>query len=227
MSKRTTVTSAQYPSTISGILQFNYGDAATASPGSAISTWEATTGNNLTGGTGSTRPTVETNLVSGKAIKVIRFDGTDDFLTNKFTATATQPFTMFATYRLRSLGIAQRMWDSAFGETPRNLHMVNGADQLQYYNGTFQVIADAQTNWNITVIIVDGARTRMSTNGSSWQVVGASTGTDSPTGITVAASNNGSTDPAQMDLENIGAIGNTNFHIWGAGLTNWMHGRIY
>ena len=110
------------PANISGIVQFNYGDAATGAPGAAISTWEATVGNNFTGATGATRSTLETNLVAGKAIKVIRFDGTDDYLTNKFASTIPSlPFTVFLNVESRTNGVIQRPFDSATLETPRTL----------------------------------------------------------------------------------------------------------
>lgn len=221
----------EYPATISGILQFNYGDAATASPGSAISTWEATVGNNFTGGTGGTRPTVETNLIAGKAIKVIRFDGTDDFLTNKFTATATQPFTQFFTFRDRdgTLGTSVRYTDSALNETPRCIMRRDSAPAYALYSGVgFQNLSPTPTtNWNIYVVIFDGANTRASLNGRAWDVVGGSPGTDNPTGATLAVANDTTSAPAQINFECFGMINNTNAGTWFAALTNWMHGRIY
>lgn len=219
------------PADISGILQFNYGDASSAAAGDPISSWTATVGNNLTTGTGSTRPTIETNLVAGKAIKVVRFDGADDYLTNKFTSVATNGFTMFSTYRLRTnsnlLGVSQRVWDSAFNESARNLLMHDTAPQILYYNGSFGSLADSQTNWLITVIVVDGANTRMSTNGATWNVIGSTSGGDGPNGATLAASNDGSSNPAFVNFENFGVIANTNTSVWFVNLTNWMHGRLY
>ena len=217
------------PANISGIVQFNYGDAATGAPGAAISTWEATVGNNFTGATGATRPTLETNLVAGKAIKVIRFDGTDDYLTNKFASTIPSlPFTVFLNVESRTNGVIQRPFDSETLETPRTLLYWNSTDQMQLYAGSgFQSVQDFTKGWKEIVIIFDGASSRVQTNGSAWTVVGASPGSDIWTGVTLAVAQDIGSNFTPINLESFGVIANTNLSSWHTSLTNWMHGRLY
>lgn len=221
------------PSQISGILQWNYGNGSSTAPGSETSTWTATTGADLTTESGAAaQPVVETNRVSGKAIKVFVFDGVGEYMTNGGAWTATEPYARFINFRLRDNALPTSRFLCAGNESGRADLRSDSAPVYSAYHGlaAFQNYASAPNiNWHGLIQICDGVNNRIQIDGAAWDVIAVTAGSDTITGLCIAALYNGGglVNPAAIDIESVGVIGNTNYHTWGQSLTNWMHDGIY
>ena len=227
------VSSTPDPATSSGIVQFNYGDGDASGTG-VDQTWTATVGPNLTTDSTTGRPTKSTTSINGKSFATYNFDGTLNYMTNGGTWTATQPRTRFITFRLTDNALPTSRFFCAGNESGRADLRSDNVPTYSFYAGDaggFQNFASPlpNTNWNIAIIIEDGANSRLQINGGNWSVIGATPGSDTITGLCVGALyfGGGVVNPAAVNVECVGLISNTNYATWGASLTNWMHGRLY
>jgi len=229
----TRVSGAWTPASLGGsLVQWVWGDFMTTNDAVAVTRWNAKIGTDMTTDTTTGRPTVITNGVSGKAIRVVRFNGTANYLTNVF-GTQAQPFTMFV--QMRQVGDSAmvanyRIIDSAALEAGRAHIRRDSTPNLTIYSGVgFQGFGDTpNTNWSQYIFVFDGANSRLSKDGSGWLTVGASPGTDTIHGNTLGVAQDLATEFSQMDFEQFGIISGTNWLTTDyVNMTNYLHLRIH
>jgi hypothetical protein len=117
------------PDSIAGLQTWLKADAISASDGDPVATWEDshTSNNDATQGTGGSQPTYQTNEING--LPVVRFDGTDDFMTVAGVTNNDATRTVFCVYRIVT-AVSLRMvfgWGVSAG-----VEMGGTAGQIRY-----------------------------------------------------------------------------------------------
>lgn len=117
------------PSDVAGLELWLKADALALSDGTAVATWTDSSGlgNNATQVTGSLQPLFKTAIVN--SLPVLRFDGTDDFMTVAAITNNDATRTIFCVAKQAADTASRRVW--AFSAT--NASLTNVSSQWTYF----------------------------------------------------------------------------------------------
>ena len=120
--------------------------------GGAITTWfdQSGTGNNPTQATADLRPTLQLNILNG--LPVVRFDGTNDYLTVDITD-LTQPLTIFGAFTTDADVTTNEQLDGGGAGAARCVTYINSG-ALTAFGGTNLVGAAVSTNTSYYYVVV-------------------------------------------------------------------------
>lgn len=137
------------PSDISGLNLWLAADAITGlSDGDTISTWEDQSASNWDAtASGSGQPTYETNEKNG--LPVVRFDGTDDFLS--LTTSAQSTFTIFILFKGSGMLLGGSGVSVNYYVWPRS-----NPDYQAYFGSGYPAGSRNTTDWGICRLTCDG-----------------------------------------------------------------------
>jgi hypothetical protein len=126
-----------------GLVALFDADLLALADGAAVSSWNNETGGaDATQATGTAQPTVQTNEIGGR--KVVRFDGTSDFMDTTLGITSDPSHTYIIVYRQAALSAAGRAMIGSIGaggsefgiENNILMHVKENYIVLTYTNGT-------------------------------------------------------------------------------------------
>lgn len=134
---------------------------------SAVASWTATTGGvALAQGTSGNRPTLRTNVLNGKS--VVRFDGTDDYLSGTLAAADSQPFTLYFLINATTLGnVARQILFSSFEVYLNALTTTTSTRAVWTASNERTFGTYTQGTWELWTIISDGTTASVYVNGTS------------------------------------------------------------
>jgi len=162
--------------------------------GESIATWSDQTGNgfDLTQSTSTNQPTLKTSIINGNP--VVRFDGSDDFLTAAFSEIA-QPFHIFGVFQLRSVASSdfQVYYDEEGSAGGAQLGDEN-TGTFYFQSGTVVTGSTADTNANISAAFHDGASSVLRFNGAD--IATGDIGANGLNGFTAGVDGNQDTNSA-------------------------------
>lgn len=172
------------PTDISGLSVWLKADALVLSDADPVSSWTDSSGNarHATQATSGARPTYRTGVVNAKP--VVRFDGTDDWLSAAFTL--NQPYTMLVVAKHNVFpGTQQDILDGGNGNP---VPFRTQSTQRTIYAGTFLTLAAGlDTSWHIAQGTYSGAASSLRVDGGAG-ASGVDIGNLAAGGVTVGAS---------------------------------------
>jgi hypothetical protein len=193
------------PTDIAGCAAWLKAESLVASDGDAITTWTDLSGNSNspTQATAGKKPLYKTNIVNGKP--VLRFDGSDDYLTKAFTL--NQGFTVIMVYKQVALG-ASGSHDIIFdgGSAAAALLGVNNAPHTNMYagavlqSGASPTFAPANGAFAVVTAVFNGGSSALYENGT--QKFTGNAGSQNAGGFTLAALGDGSRT-TQLDVAEV------------------------
>lgn len=184
------------PTDIDGCVLWLRADAVLEPQGASVVTWydESGENNDLTGGNA---PTLQTNIVNGRP--VVRFDGTDDYLT--VTLAATQPFTVIIVAKHVSGAVdADEIMGGGFTAAPAAagaLYATNAAtDTFDWSTGSAVSPGNLDASFHIHGTVVNGASSTLRLDGTSST---GDLGSNDMAAFALGAGSDGGT-PADVDV---------------------------
>lgn len=174
---------------------------ANASNGEAVKTWtNLATGGNFTQGTAGSRPLFVTNVQNG--LPAVRFDGTDDYLSNTTFAGSSAMTIFVVTKATTSTFVSKR-----FFSTNSATASVLASGSFQYVNNQAAGVVDlGGIDTNPSIISLNYASTSSVTGAVNGTAVAAFDPNDSfasATGFTLAATDNTGALPVDCDIHEV------------------------
>lgn len=178
-------------------------DSARTTPASAdgdpVGAWDDESGNggHQTQATDSLRPTLQTGEVN--SLPVVRFDGSDDYLSGSITADAS--FTAFFVVKKQSAaGAASRAVAFWGGVAELYTNTGDGSGWL-WYDGTVRVFGGTATNWTcITLKHTDTSNMTPYLNGTAGTTFNPADSVSTQTALNLSRFDEGDYDVAEVIL---------------------------
>lgn len=208
------------------LIQWNTAEAVSGNHQDLITTWTASDGDNLSNTGGSARPKLMTNGISGRAVKTLYFDGTDDWFDGASSMSNAQPFTIAVTFLYTNVTVATGyVYDGLHDNDGRAILRNNTVPQFLFYSGTFQPIS-GDNNLHTALVVHDGANSRIATDGGAWVGLG-NIGSQPMQGVTLGIAQDRSTGPFGGHIREFVVTAGTNWlttHYSNA--TNYQHSDV-
>jgi hypothetical protein len=164
------------PSSVAGLIAWFKADTLSLNDGDAIGTWpdSSANGNDATQGTAANKPTYKTNILNSKAI--VRFDGTNDYLTTPTFTALAQPNTVIGVVKSTAPSTNDVFWDGT-SSGHRNLSWNAAGDQWYAFAGSTLGYGAILTSGSFFIVAVtyNGASSKMWKGGGAAVVGNANT----------------------------------------------------
>lgn len=162
-----------------GLFVASNGTTPVTADGDLVGFWtdQFGNGNNPIQATTTNKPTYKVNIQN--ALPVVRFDGNDNYLQKTFSATLTQPITVYCAVSSGTTG--RLIFDSVTESAGIRVGFVAGDGSNNFNLG---VSAGFATGFNVWSAVLNGASTLVRKNGTQ---VGTGTFTNGTDGLTVGA----------------------------------------
>lgn len=208
------------------LIQWNTAEAVSGNHQDLITTWTASAGDNLANAGGSARPKLMTNGITGRAVKTLYFDGTDDWFDGGSFSNA-QPFTIACTFIATNVSVGtMHVYDGLHDNDARAILRFTTVPQMLMYSGTFQTIGDGNTSLRTALVVYDGANSRIALDGANWITVG-DTGSQPIQGVTLGIAQDRTSVPFGGHMREWVLTSGTNWlttHY--ANATNYQHADV-
>lgn len=153
---------------------------------SDVTTWTASAGVNGTIPGGEDAPILRTGANGKNSLNTVQFDGTDDLMNGAFSGSQSQSYTVHLVFK--RLGGSNVVLDGNADNTSRMVFRSNVTWEV-YAGSTFTTLSDvpdANNNWHVLRLEVNGASTKYMLDGSSEFTVSTTPGADPLSGFTLA-----------------------------------------
>lgn len=173
------------PSQLSLLKVWIRADDVAGADGAAVSAWadQSGNGNNFAQGTGANQPLIKHSILNGH--KVVRFDGSNDFMkTAAFGAALSQPTTIFTVGKAVGTAVAQTFHD---GIAVGNRHLLQKTTTPQWLSNAGSSISGgtADDSFHVFSSVYDGANSAVYRDGTL--VASGNAGAHTLTGVIIGA----------------------------------------